>query len=221
MSISNSEQNVVSEMATAIAKMLDSDKKNLVSTNEELSDNEGFFMWVKDGAPGLHVQLNGAGKVPHVTGKDASASQAEMWAAYRRWQERKIIAHTLSPPPKARPILDGLLATAERVFTLRTLAVITAAGALAFAASGITSCVNQSNAVELARANEINKYGFKYSALKSRKVYPDGCASGGYQRTYGDGSTTSHTFASIYECKDMWERWEREGQVWVDWKDAQ
>jgi len=216
MTISNSEQNIVSEMAAAVAKMLDSDKKNLVSTNDQLSDDEGFFMWVKDGAPGLHVQVNGAGMVPHVIGPNASASQEEMWAAYRRWQERKIIAHTLLPPPKLRPLLD----IAERVFTLQTLVAVIAVGFVLSAASGITSCVNQSNAIEAARADEVNKYGFKYSAIQSRKVYPDGCAGAGYQTTYADGSTSQHTFKSIYDCKSMWEDWERDGKVWVDWKEG-
>lgn len=42
---------------------------------------------------------------------------------------------------------------------------------------GITSCTTEAARIEASRANEVNKYGFKYSALKSRKVYPDGCAS--------------------------------------------
>jgi hypothetical protein len=91
---------------------------------------------------------------------------------------------------------------------------------LGLSAVGVTSCVNDWNAkeaVERARDGEVNKYGFRRGAITSRKVWPDECAGSGFQtgNDYGSG----REFKSIYECKRYWEGWERDGTMWVDWKE--
>lgn len=82
---------------------------------------------------------------------------------------------------------------------------------------GITSA-SAASAIEEARADEINKYGYKRGAITDRRVWPDECAGAGVMTSgdYGSG----REFRSIYECRDYWERWEREGRMWVDWKAA-
>ena len=82
---------------------------------------------------------------------------------------------------------------------------------------GITSAA-QSSAAEEARANEVNKYGFRRGAIYSRKVWPDDCASSGYTYPSVENPRT-YSFDSIYDCRSRWERWERDGDIWVDWKD--
>lgn len=81
---------------------------------------------------------------------------------------------------------------------------------------GVTSATVAS-AAEDARASEVNKYGYKRGAIYSRKTWPDDCASSGYTYQNVENPRT-YSFDSIYECKSTWERWEREGDVWVDWK---
>ena len=81
---------------------------------------------------------------------------------------------------------------------------------------GITSA-SAASAIEEARADEVNKYGYKRGAITDRRVWPDQCAGAGFQtgNDYGSG----REFKSIYECRNYWEDWERQGKMWVDWKD--
>ena len=81
---------------------------------------------------------------------------------------------------------------------------------------GITSAA-QAEAVEAARAGEVNKYGFKRGAITTKVTWPGDCAGRGVQtgNDYGSG----REFKSIYECRNYWEDWERQGKMWVDWKD--
>lgn len=82
---------------------------------------------------------------------------------------------------------------------------------------GITSA-SAAAAIEEARADEVNKYGFKRGAITTKVTWPDDCAGRGVQtgNDYGSG----REFKSIYECRNYWEDWERAGKMWVDWKDA-
>jgi hypothetical protein len=61
----------------------------------------------------------------------------------------------------------------------------------------------------------VNKHGFKRANLPIRYVWPDGCDIGGEGLVVGG---YRYEFSSIYECKSQFERWERYGELWVDWK---
>lgn len=95
--------------------------------------------------------------------------------------------------------------------------VLSIAGLVAWGITSATAAGAQASAAEEARANEVNEYGYKRGAIFSRKTWPDDCAHSGY--TYQNVENPRHySFDSIYECKSMWKRWERDGEVWVDWK---
>jgi hypothetical protein len=81
---------------------------------------------------------------------------------------------------------------------------------------GITSA-SATAAIEEARADEVNKYGFKRGAITSKVTWPDDCAGRGVMT--GNDYSTGRDFKSIYECRNYWEDWERAGKMWVDWKD--
>lgn len=202
--LSNSEQNIVSEMATAVAKMLDSDKKNLVSDAETLTDNEGFRMWIKEGAPGLTIVLDGTGKVPQSTGGNASASQEEMWAAYRRWQDRKIINHVEADPKRPEPfwnrIKTGLwVFFSAPIVWLVPLVVVGLTVFVSFAGYWIAKG-SADSAVQSAR---VNSYGYQYGKIYPHLTYPKDCAS--------------QNLVIGPRCESAFQQWERSGQAWIDW----
>jgi hypothetical protein len=103
---------------------------------------------------------------------------------------------------------------------VRVLWVFGVVVALSLMGFGVTSCVNDMEAraaAERARDGEVNAYGYKRGNIPSRYVWPDDCMTrGGIQ--FNNDPSTSRDFHSVYECRDSWKRWERDGEVWVDWK---
>lgn len=102
---------------------------------------------------------------------------------------------------------------------LSLVAFVVGIGIIGWGGLSIASCGVQEQQAEAARDGEVNKYGFKRGAITSRKVWPDDCAGSGIQ--FNNDPSTGRDFHSVYECKQSWERWERDGKIWVDWKAEQ
>ena len=125
------------------------------------------------------------------------------------------------------PLLKRITSeTANRRITLarRTLKSIVAAvpvavgiSVIVWATSAISSCSEQAAQaakLEEARNSEVNQYGYQRGQLAVRYLYPRDCVNG------AESNGVPYKFSSNSECKRTWERWERDGEVWVDWKPA-
>lgn len=156
------------------------------------------------------------------TFRDVFFEAARSWHQRRRDELCAPLASRITNPEPPSP-QPTYIPTTKRRGPLRSILIAVASLiGLGVAAGGISSCVNDMNQraeVERARDTEVNRYGFQRGGITSRKVWPADCAGSGYQQgnDYGSG----REFQSIYECKSYWERWEREGKIWIDWKDAQ
>lgn len=83
-------------------------------------------------------------------------------------------------------------------------------GALVLAGYGVRSCVDmnaRAEAASQADLNRVNEYGFRKGDLQYAMKYPQDC--GRYNAPSG-----------LASCRTTMERWEQEGQTWVDWEAA-
>lgn len=146
--------------------------------------------------------------------------------AARAWHQRRrdelcapVAKRISNSEPPAPPQSDALPSPPKRSWRGLAMIVVSGVVGLAVVVSGVASCVNDADQraeVERARASETNRYGFQRGLITSRKVWPDDCKGSGFQsgNDYGSG----REFQSVYECRGYWERWEREGKIWIDWK---
>lgn len=111
---SNSDQAMVDDIARGVANSLDQHpdrwKVSQNKTNHDWLRDGTFAVDVSGGVGCVQVSLEGSGThYEHVMRDKATASQEAIWAAYKAWQEKRLVAHVNRappppPPPPAPPI---------------------------------------------------------------------------------------------------------------------